>query len=61
MELVISVLTKIGVIVIFTPVFLVPGVSVAVLGLYLGNMYLKAQLSVKREMRHAFFCSRRVT
>lgn len=50
-ELAISMLTKIGVIVIFTPIFLAPGLGVAALGLYLGNMYLKAQLSVKREMR----------
>ncbi|KAH9480738.1 ATP-binding cassette transporter abc4 [Psilocybe cubensis] len=52
-ELAISMVTKIGVIVIFTPLFLAPGLGVAALGLYLGNMYLKAQLSVKREMSNA--------
>jgi len=42
---------KVGVILIFTPVFLVPAAGIAVLGLYLGNIYMKAQLSVKRETR----------
>ena len=44
--------TKLGAIVLFTPLFLVPGIGVAILGLYFGNMYLKAQLSVKRETRY---------
>jgi len=44
--------TKLGAIVLFTPLFLVPGVGVAIFGFYLGNMYLKAQLSVKRESRY---------
>jgi hypothetical protein len=39
--------------VFFSPIFLVPGVLVAVLGIYLANIYLKAQMSVKREMRYA--------
>ncbi|KDR83043.1 hypothetical protein GALMADRAFT_866150 [Galerina marginata CBS 339.88] len=52
-ELAMSMLTKIGVIVALTPLFLCPGIAVASLGLYLGNMYLKAQLSVKREMSNA--------
>ncbi|KAF8885695.1 multidrug resistance-associated ABC transporter [Gymnopilus junonius] len=39
--------------VIFTPIFLLPGVIIAVLGIYLGNIYLKAQMSVKREMSNA--------
>ena len=49
----ITMLTKLVVIVIFTPVFLFPSVGVAVLGLYLGKLYLRSQLSVKREMRWA--------
>jgi len=44
--------TKLGAIVLFTPLFLVPGAGVAIFGLYLGNLYLKAQLSVKRETRY---------
>jgi hypothetical protein len=50
-----TLVTKIAVIVIFAPIFFSPGVAVAGLGFYLGNLYLKTQLSVKREMRHVFF------
>jgi ABC-type transport system involved in cytochrome bd biosynthesis fused ATPase/permease subunit len=39
--------------VIFTPLFLIPGIVVAALGVYIGNIYLKAQMSVKREMSNA--------
>lgn len=51
-EIGMSMFSKIGVIIIFTPPFLVPGLAVAAFGFYIGNMYLKAQLSVKREMRY---------
>lgn len=46
-----SVITKFGVITIFTPIFFAPGLAMAGLCMYLGSIYLKAQLSVKREMR----------
>ncbi|KAF8956519.1 multidrug resistance-associated ABC transporter [Flammula alnicola] len=49
----VTMITNIGVILIFTPIFLFPGLAVAALGLYLGNIYLKAQLSAKREMSNA--------
>ncbi|KDR83050.1 hypothetical protein GALMADRAFT_866663 [Galerina marginata CBS 339.88] len=49
----IGLITNICVIIIFTPIFLFPGLAVAALGFYLGNIYLKAQLSVKREMSNA--------
>ncbi|KAF9046093.1 multidrug resistance-associated ABC transporter [Panaeolus papilionaceus] len=39
--------------VLFTPFFLVPSLVVALVGMYTGNQYLKAQLSVKREMSNA--------
>ena len=42
---------KLGGPVLFTPVFLLPGVLIGVLGGYIGNIYLRAQMSVKREMR----------
>ncbi|KAF8963040.1 hypothetical protein BDZ97DRAFT_1758980 [Flammula alnicola] len=45
-----TLITKIGVIIIFTPPFFAPGLAVAGLGFYLGNLYLKARLSVKREL-----------
>lgn len=38
-------------IVAYTPVFLLPGLIVGFVGAYAGNIYLKAQLSTKREMR----------
>ncbi|KAF8908922.1 P-loop containing nucleoside triphosphate hydrolase protein [Gymnopilus junonius] len=46
-------LTKLAIIVLFTPVFLFPGIGVAILGILLGKAYLKAQLSIKREMSNA--------
>ncbi|KAF8816580.1 P-loop containing nucleoside triphosphate hydrolase protein [Phlegmacium glaucopus] len=52
-EIGITMLTKLVVIVIFTPIFLFPGIAIAILGASLGNLYLRAQLSVKREMSNA--------
>ncbi|KAF8876201.1 hypothetical protein CPB84DRAFT_1853019 [Gymnopilus junonius] len=46
-------LIKLGAIVLFTPIFIVPGFVVAAVGFVLGNWYLKAQLSIKREMSNA--------
>lgn len=43
--------TKLVVIVLVSHVFLVPALLVAAVGAWLANFYLKAQLSVKREMR----------
>jgi len=37
----------------FTPVFSVPGVGIAVLGAWLGRVYMKAQIAIKREMSNA--------
>lgn len=37
--------------VLFVPLFTLPGVLIAAIGVYIGNRYLKAQLSVRREMR----------
>ncbi|PPR05406.1 hypothetical protein CVT24_008020 [Panaeolus cyanescens] len=48
-----SMITRLLVVVVFTPVFLVPAISVVAAGAYLGNLYLKSQLSVKREMSNA--------
>ena len=36
-----------------SPVFLIPGALVALIGGWLGQIYMKAQLSVKREMSKA--------
>lgn len=51
-ELGISMVTKLGAVVLFTPMFFFPGMLVGALGMYAGNIYMRAQLSVKREMRY---------
>ena len=50
-ELCVEMTIRLGGPVFFTPVFLLPGVLITVLGVYIGNIYLRAQMSVKREMR----------
>ena len=50
-ELCVEMATKLGGPVLFTPIFLLPGVLIALLGVYIGNIYLRAQMSVKREKR----------
>jgi len=52
LDLACAMVIKIGAIVLFTPPFLIPGIGVAVFGFFLGKLYLKAQLSVKRETRY---------
>ena len=52
-ELTITLLTKLVVIIIFTPIFVFPSMFISIFGFFLGNFYLRAQLSVKREMRYA--------
>lgn len=39
--------------VLFVPLFTLPGLFIAILGTWVGSLYLKAQLSVKREMSNA--------
>ncbi|PPR05039.1 hypothetical protein CVT24_010185 [Panaeolus cyanescens] len=46
-------LCKLAAPVIFAPIVVVPGLAIAVIGVVLGNIYLKAQMSVKREMSNA--------
>ena len=40
-------------VVVLSPIFLVPGVAAFAIGAMLGRVYIKAQLSVKREMSNA--------
>ena len=49
----ISMLAKFIAIVVFSPVFLFPGVAAFAIGTVLGQIYIKSQLSVKREMSNA--------
>lgn len=44
---------KILAVIIITPLFIGPGILVFLLGASLGQIYMKAQLSVKREMSNA--------
>ncbi len=43
-------ITKLGAVLLFTPTFLLPAVFVSAIGGYVSRIYMKAQLSVKREM-----------
>lgn len=52
-EIGISMAFKIGAVLIFSPIFLVPGVVVTAVGWMIGKIYMAAQLSVKREMSNA--------
>lgn len=49
----IFILVELGLIVYFSPLFLLPCVVVIVVGIIVGNVYNKAVLSVKREMSNA--------
>ena len=46
-------LAKFLAVVTFSPLFTIPGVCVSLLGGWCGQIYMKAQLSVKREMSNA--------
>ncbi|KAG2065985.1 P-loop containing nucleoside triphosphate hydrolase protein [Suillus decipiens] len=48
-----AMITRLGAVVVMTPVFLVPGLFIGLLGAWIGRIYMKAQLSVKREMSNA--------
>ncbi|KAF8199828.1 hypothetical protein K438DRAFT_1918479 [Mycena galopus ATCC 62051] len=50
LELSISMLVKFSAVILFTPVFLFPGVAVGILGAWFSQVYLASQRSVKREM-----------
>jgi ABC-type multidrug transport system fused ATPase/permease subunit len=52
-ELSLAMIIKLSAVIILTPIFLFPGVVVAILGAWCGQIYIKAQLSVKREMSNA--------
>lgn len=44
---------KFTAVVVLTPAFLIPGFLVAIVGGWIGQVYISAQLSVKREMSNA--------
>ncbi len=52
-ELTLDMLMKLSAVVFMTPIFLVPGIIIGALGGWIGQIYMAAQLSVKREMSNA--------
>lgn len=44
---------ELGVVVTISPVFILPGIVLATLGAWVGELYMKTQLSVKRERSNA--------
>ncbi|KAJ6574692.1 hypothetical protein B0H19DRAFT_1371649 [Mycena capillaripes] len=53
LEMSMSMFIKFVAVILFTPLFFIPGVLVGVLGGWCGQIYIAAQLSVKREMSNA--------
>ena len=53
LEISLSMLIKFGAVIIFSPAFTLPGIAAFLIGGWAGQMYIKAQLSVKREMSNA--------
>lgn len=43
-------ISKLGAVVIYTPIFLMPAVVGVSFGFWLGTVYIKAQMSIKRDM-----------
>ncbi|KAH8990840.1 hypothetical protein EDB92DRAFT_1935217 [Lactarius akahatsu] len=52
-EITINMLIKFATVVFLTPVSVVPGLAMVVLGAWLGQVYMKAQIAIKREMSNA--------
>ncbi|PSR81762.1 hypothetical protein PHLCEN_2v6271 [Hermanssonia centrifuga] len=50
LNITLAMITKLGAVLLFTPTFLLPAVFVSAIGGYVSRIYMKAQLSVKREM-----------
>jgi len=48
-----TMLIKFFAVVYLTPIFIIPGTVIAVVGAWLGHVYMKAQIAIKREMSNA--------
>jgi hypothetical protein len=48
-----TMLIKVIAVVYLTPVFIVPSTVITILGAWLGQVYMKAQIAIKREMSNA--------
>ncbi|PBK89813.1 ATP-binding cassette transporter [Armillaria gallica] len=53
LQMTVSMIIKFSAVLVFTPMFLFPGILTAILGAWCSQIYTKAQLSVKREMSNA--------
>lgn len=53
MSMTIAMILRLIAVLIYTPIFVIPGVAVGAIGSWCGQIYIKAQLSVKREMSNA--------
>ena len=53
MQILIYLVMKVVAVVIFTPIFLVPALLVALADFAFGHVFMKAQMSVKRELSNA--------
>ncbi|KAK0192591.1 hypothetical protein F5146DRAFT_1102469 [Armillaria mellea] len=53
LQMTVSMIIKFSAVLVFTPTFLFPGILIAILGAWCSQIYIKAQLSVKREMSNA--------
>ena len=49
----VTLITKLGAVIVYTPIFVFPGIFIFVIGGYLGQIYMRAQISVKREQSNA--------
>ncbi|KAF5324167.1 hypothetical protein D9619_011325 [Psilocybe cf. subviscida] len=49
----IALLTEMGIVILFAPLFVFPVLVIAAIGIYVGNLYVKAQLSAQREKSNA--------
>jgi hypothetical protein len=52
-EITLAMLIKFIAVMYLTPMFIIPGTAIAVLGVWLGQVYMKAQMAIKREMSNA--------
>lgn len=48
-----SLLIRLLAVVIYTPIFVIPGAVMGIVGGWAGHMYMRAQLPIKREMSNA--------
>ncbi|KIJ23254.1 hypothetical protein M422DRAFT_786228 [Sphaerobolus stellatus SS14] len=52
-EVGLTVIGRMGIVIIFIPIFIFPALGIAFMAVYTSNFYLKAQMAVKREMSNA--------